>query len=69
MTITFKATDANGKVFQEGTTHYNNLSINLPQNQEIYQTFSIEAPAYKKFIDAFSVNFEFTNIVINLDVQ
>ena len=69
MTITFKATDANGKVFQEGTTHYSNLSINLPQNKEIYEVFAIEDPSYKKFTDAFNVNFEFTNIVINPDVQ
>ena len=69
MTLSFKATDSTGKVFQEGSTHYTNLNISLPQNQEIYTTFAIEDPDYKKFTDAFSVDFSFSNIVINPDIQ
>lgn len=69
MTLKFSAKDATGKVFQEGSTHYTNLNISLPQNQEIYTTFAIEDPAYKQFKDAFSVDFSFTNVVINPDIQ
>ena len=69
MTLKFSAKDATGKVFQEGSTHYTNLNIILPQNQEIYTTFAIEDPDYKKFTDAFSVDFSFTNVVINPDIQ
>ncbi len=69
MTIKFSAKDATGIIFQEGSTHYTNLNINLPQNQEIYTTFAIEDPDYKKFTDAFSVDFSFTNVVINPDIQ
>ncbi len=69
MTLKFRATDATGIIFQEGSTHYTNLNINLPQNQEIYTTFAIEDPDYKKFTDSFSVDFSFTNVVINPDIQ
>ena len=69
MTLKFKATDATCIIFQKGEMNYSNLNINLPQNQEIYTTFAIEDPDYKKFTDAFSVDFSFSNIVINPDIQ
>lgn len=69
MTLKFKATDATGIIFQKGEMNYSNLNINLPQNQEIHKTFTIEDRDYKKFTDSFSVNFEFTNVVINPDIE
>ena len=69
ITINFSATDSKGKVIREGKTHYNNLSINLPKDKEIYEVFAIEDPDYKKFDDTFNVHCDFTDVIINPDVQ
>jgi len=69
ITIDFKATDSTGKLIREGSTHFDNLSLSLPKGTEVYETFAIEDPAYKKFEDGFEVNYKFKNIVIDPEVQ
>ena len=69
MTLKFKATDATGIIFQKGEMNYSNLNINLPKDKEIYEVFAIEDPDYKKFDDTFNVHCDFTDVIINPDVQ
>ena len=65
LTIAFKATDLKGNLIREGSTHFDNLSISLPQGQEVYERFAIDDPEYKRFDDSFDINCEVKNVSIN----
>ncbi len=68
MSITFVANDSNGKEITNGTIHYDNISVSLPQNTEIYQLFVIENPEYKRYDDGFNINCNFDNIKVDPDI-
>ncbi len=69
MTITFQATDLNGKLIREGSTHFSNFSLSLPRGKEVYDAYVIEDPDYKRVDDGFEVNCQFRNLVVDPAIE
>lgn len=65
MTVTFKATDEKDKVIREGSTNFENLSILLPADKELYETFVIEDDKATAYDGSFHADYEISNIVLN----
>ena len=68
LSITFVANDSTGKEITNGKIHYDNISVSLPQNTEIYQLFVIENPEYKRYNDGFNINCSFDDIKVDPDI-
>lgn len=69
ITINFKATDDKNKFIREGSCVFDNLNIQLPKDKEVYESFIIENPNWKAYDDAFNINCEFTDVIINPTVE
>ena len=69
ITISFKATDEKNNPLCEGTSAFDNLTIKLPKDTEVYEKFVIEDPSYKKFDGAFNINCNFDNVMLNPPLQ
>lgn len=65
ITISFKATDSKGNVISDGISTFDKLSLQLPKDKEVYESFTIEDPNYKKFDNDFNINCEFNDVILN----
>ena len=69
ITISFKAKDEKNKPICEGGSTFDNLTLKLPKDTEVYEKFVIEDPSYKKFDGAFNINCNFDNVILNPPLQ
>lgn len=69
ITINFQAIDDKNKPIREGSCAFDNLNIQLPKDKEVYESFIIENPTWKAYDDAFNINCEFTDVIINPTVE
>ena len=63
--ISVKATDSKGNLICDDTSTFDKLSIQLPKDKEVYESFTIEDANYKKFDDTFNISCDFSDVTLN----